>query len=743
MNSLSRLQTIDDNNSDNIIVSIIPAGSHSTTTKKQRDDPQHSSRRMSTRQTPLAHRPCPQTSSIVGSSVPTQKQSATNSPHTVKDAEEEADTMVSDDTAFESILKEFNTGAEYFSSLDDVEPFIDIYQQRTGNRLAIRRSEKDKFRVYQCVEHLNCCFKIQVGRRRADGLYSIKKSLYKHNGRRCPSRASDGRRWKQRRAGKLEGIIVHVANVKKDKPAPADVVKTAAMLKGEVVPYFAAYRALNAESGISKDQARKGFQLIIPYLDKIQKTNPGSVVGYTCNADNCLMEMFIVPGFMNRILQYVRPVISLDAAHLKSVYKGTIYIASVLSGANEVYPIGFLISCDNENKETWSTFLTKLHEACPIISQEKNNIYPFIFISDRDKGLKPALAAVFPRNVDVHCAKHIESNVRQKYGAQCAAYVIRIAKTFSTRQQEWYTEQVRKIKPAAATYLEEIDGLWKNTSWLEDDASLPPRYGIVTSNTAESINNMLLDARNMPSWLDATEKIIDVITTRIASNRRKHIASPPGRIVAQVAQVIKIQWDKAASLDVFDLEQGSGKYKVTEHYSQAEVIQSEADITNPTNNSNSNVDDIRPPQMAYLGRQSRTHIVIPDKQWCSCGLWQDLEYPCQHFVAFFRKWRECDSLETLQQFHVSAYYMYDSLHNLYTPNINPVVVDAISYDRKTKPPVITQRRTGRPKVKRYRRRSELVEPSLSKITCSQCGEKGHNVRTCKNATRPAAFHSPL
>jgi hypothetical protein len=251
-------------------------------------------------------------------------------------------------------------------------------------------------------------------------------------------------------------------------------------------------------------------------------------------------------------------------------------------------------------------------------------------------------------------------------------------------------------------YLEEIDGLWKNTSWLEDDASLPPRYGIVTLNTAESINNMLLDARNMPSWLDATEKIIDVITTRIATNRRKHTANPPGRLVAHVAQVLKIHWDKAASLDVFDLEQGSGKYKVTEHYSQPEVIQSEVGSTNPTNtNSNSNVGDIRP-QMAYLGRQSRTHIVIPDKQWCSCGLWQDLEYPCQHFVAFFRKWRECDSLETLQQFHVSAYYMYDSLHNLYTPNINPVVVDAISYDRKTKPPVITQRRTGRPKVKRYR-----------------------------------------
>jgi uncharacterized protein Veg len=155
--------------------------------------------------------------------------------------------------------------------------------------------------------------------------YSIKKSLYKHNGHRCPSRASDGRHWKQRRAGKLEEVIVHVANVKKDKPAPADVVKTAAMLKGEVVPCFAAYWALNTESRISKDQGRKGFQqIIIPYLDKIQKTNPRSVVGYTCNADNCLTEMFIVPGFMNRILQYVQPVISLDAVHLKSVYKGMI-----------------------------------------------------------------------------------------------------------------------------------------------------------------------------------------------------------------------------------------------------------------------------------------------------------------------------------------------------------------------------------------------------------------------------------
>ena len=52
---------------------------------------------------------------------------------------------------------------------------------------------------------------------------------------------------------------------------------------------------------------------------------------------------------MNDALKFVRPVVSLDAAHLRSEYKGTLYIASVLSGNNDVFPIGLLISSGNED----------------------------------------------------------------------------------------------------------------------------------------------------------------------------------------------------------------------------------------------------------------------------------------------------------------------------------------------------------------------------------------------------------
>ena len=128
--------------------------------------------------------------------------------------------------------------------------------------------------------------------------------------------------------------------------------------------------------------------------------------------DKCMSSIHVFPGFMNESLSYVRPVVSLDAGHSKGEHKGTLYVASVLSGANNVYPIGFLISKGNDDGNTWTAMLTLLKEACPILSSQGfvpddgvvgveypraylDYRHPFIFVSDRDKGLKPALQAVF------------------------------------------------------------------------------------------------------------------------------------------------------------------------------------------------------------------------------------------------------------------------------------------------------------------------------------------------------------
>ena len=348
-----------------------------------------------------------------------------------KESEEEVEDDNGDDTGtvdnlFDDLLKESNV----FASLEDIDPLVALYEKKSGNHLCIARSLKNSYRQYVCKEHVNCTFQVFVGRRRGDGMFSVKRLDRKHSGERRDARAKDGRMWKERRCGKLDNMIVQVIRTKKEKPTPADVVKTAATEHGQVIPYMTAYRALHSESKEQKYMQRKNFELIIPYLDSLKKANPGSVIGYSRDEDKCMNSIHVFPGFMNESLSYVRPVVSLDAAHLKGVHKGTLYVASVLSGKNDVYPIGFLISKGNEDGNTWTTMLTLLKEACPILSSQGfvpagvagvehpraylDYRHAFIFVSDRDKGLKPALQAVFPRNYAVSCAKHIQANVSQR-----------------------------------------------------------------------------------------------------------------------------------------------------------------------------------------------------------------------------------------------------------------------------------------------------------------------------------------
>ena len=114
----------------------------------------------------------------------------------------------------------------------------------------------------------------------------------------------------------------------------------------------------------------KNFQLIIPYLQALKKANDGSVVGFSRDSEKRMTDVHLFPGFMNQSLSFVRPVVSLDAAHLKGVHKGTMYVASIMSGANDVYPIGFMLARGNEDGITWTKFPTLLKEACPILSTQ-------------------------------------------------------------------------------------------------------------------------------------------------------------------------------------------------------------------------------------------------------------------------------------------------------------------------------------------------------------------------------------
>jgi len=172
---------------------------------------------------------------------------------------------------------------------------------------------------------------------------------------------------------------------------------------------------------------------------------------------------------------------------------------------------------------------------------------------------------------------------------------------------------------------------------------------------------------------------------------------------------MKEEWDASANLESFVLESGEGQVKVTSR-----------GITTGAHD------------------KSATHLLGVEERWCSCGLWQDSGIPCRHFLVCLRKWKDCIEFRSLLSDSncLPPFYKYKALQRLYKPNMVPVVVDTIDYDGKTKtPPTRVKRQAGRPKVKRCRRRSELSDPSESPTVCSNCGERGHNCRTCKTEAK--------
>jgi hypothetical protein len=581
-----------------------------------------------------------------------------------------------------------------FKDFVDVNCLIDEYEQVTGNHLRIQKSQVDKFRVYRCCEHVNCSFQVRFSRRRSDGYFVLSTSpeKLKHSGERRAPKASGDRNYKQRWQGLLTDVVVRVLETKAGAPQPKDIVHTAGTMQKRSVPYHAAYRALHHDKLLQKKASVKNFQMIGPYLTEMEKSNTGSEIGYHVG-ETCEIEyLYFFPGFIKDVLTFVRPVISVDAAHLKSVYKGMLYIASVKTGYDDIYPIGFMIATGNEDRKNWTTMLELLKKAFPIISD------------------------VFPNNLETSCAFHIKENVKTRFGEQVAAKVMRMAKTYSVREFDHLLEEIEQMRPAAAVYISAITQrgvVWTNSQCHDTRVRFIPRFGQITSNTSESVNSMLDSARHI-GWMDAMEKIVDVMVTRICTCRVRDSDRPDSEIVPRAQQLVKYRYESTANMVVMELEQGGGVYRtsVTDSY-----------------------DENDPVAMGGRLQHVTAHQVTPILKHCSCGVWQSTLLPCRHACAVFRKAKGFDLNYILVNF-VHDYYTFGFVKQTFKKNVLPVSVDTLAYDRKTKPPFQVKNSVGRPKKHaRIRRRGNILCDADSNISCSNCGKRGHNIRTCHRRTQ--------
>ena len=174
--------------------------------------------------------------------------------------ERECYEIISDDF-ISKLLKELNV--ESFDSLSGVSRLMDAYEERSRCRVAIRRSGAGKFRVYHCVEHKDCVFKVHVGRRRKDGKFVIKDKLsffghkkyadvdyYEaHHSRNI----EEGHQWRRARVHRVQEYVLEaVQTAQAANPKVSDVLESGLVtarhvmevgaMKGDPISYIAAKR---------------------------------------------------------------------------------------------------------------------------------------------------------------------------------------------------------------------------------------------------------------------------------------------------------------------------------------------------------------------------------------------------------------------------------------------------------------------------------------------------------------------
>ncbi|XP_024039564.1 uncharacterized protein LOC112098164 [Citrus clementina] len=194
----------------------------------------------------------------------------------------------------------------------------------------------------------------------------------------------------------------------------------------------------------------------------------------------------------------IRPVIAVDGTFMRGKYKGTLFIATSLDGNNQLYPVVFGVG-DSENDASWEWFFMKLRESI-------GDVPNLVFISDRHESIKKAIDKVFPTVGYGICTHHLKRNVNAHFKEVDVGALFELAaKAYRPIKFTQYMNVIRSVSLNVHQYLTDAGYEKWARSHFEGR-----RYGIMTTNIAESMNSVLKEARTLP-----IHKLMDCIIDKL------------------------------------------------------------------------------------------------------------------------------------------------------------------------------------------------------------------------------------
>ncbi|GKC62389.1 transposase, MuDR, MULE transposase domain protein [Tanacetum coccineum] len=195
--------------------------------------------------------------------------------------------------------------------------------------------------------------------------------------------------------------------------------------------------------------------------------------------------LFIAIGASIRtFLNCLRPLIIIDVANLKGLYKGTNHLAVGMDGNNQIVPIAFSI-CKGETGPCWTWWMSVLKEC---IGDNRN----LLFISDRHPAIALVVQNQFPLAFHAVCCRHLMMNLSLK-NKQRKGLFWKICKAYTRKDFATSMRRLQLVQPDAYQKLCEVGP----QRWSRAHFPLV-RYNYMTLKSVESVNAYSVLHRKIP-----------------------------------------------------------------------------------------------------------------------------------------------------------------------------------------------------------------------------------------------------
>ncbi|XP_019241766.1 PREDICTED: uncharacterized protein LOC109221772 [Nicotiana attenuata] len=164
-----------------------------------------------------------------------------------------------------------------------------------------------------------------------------------------------------------------------------------------------------------------------------------------------------------------------------------LYMMTISKDANnQIFPLAFGIA-ESENNNSYEWYFSQLRN---VIGSREN----LIFLSDRHQAIANGIAKVYPESHHGICIYHLEQNLkRRKVKSEVIKLFQSAARVYKRKEFDLYMSDIANVDKKTYDYLmEEPPERWARS------CSPRRRYDMLTTNIVESMNSVLLEARELP-----------------------------------------------------------------------------------------------------------------------------------------------------------------------------------------------------------------------------------------------------